>query len=756
MTVPEDRRRIVTRLALLQGIVSTVFALLAIGFWYFQVAQHARFEEMAENNHQRTLPLRAPRGVLFDRNGRVMVENRHSFNLSLVREHSTNINHSIRLLSQVAGLDEQQVHALVERHRREPSYRPIVIVDDASLAQVAAVAAHRLDLPDVVVEEVPTRQYPTDAMAAHLFGYVGEATDAQVESQGLSSGDIVGQSGIERVYNKYLMGDDGARRVVVNSTGREIRTLEEIPPTEGRRLQLTVDYDVQKAAEDGFRASGFNGAAVVLDPRNGDVLAFTSLPAYDPNAFAAGIDRATWAALNTDELRPLQDRAIQGRYSPGSTFKMAVALAGLEEGIITPDFKAHCAGGANFYGRTFKCWKKGGHGAIDLRHAIEQSCDVFFYTVGNMVGVDRINKWATLLGLGVKSGIDLPNEVQGLVPSTQWKREKLHEKWYAGETISVAIGQGQVSVTPVSMAVYMATLANGGTRVTPHVLKAIDEGRGWKPVPPPPPQSTVTIQPEWLQAVRDGLWLVVNGAGTGGNARIVGKDVCGKTGTAQVISNQGRQAAGMQRKDLRDNGWFVFFAPRDNPEIAGVVFAEHGEHGTNAATIAKHIMATYFAKTEGKPLPVLNAPPGAAPVTAGDTEVPLGANPVPPPALPPPAPPVIDIPVTRPLTAGGAAAGGAATKPSLPVAATPAARPPAAPPGVTGAAAAKPGPAPATGTVPPGGPGKAPVAPGGKPIIPGKSPTGTSENKPMISAAAIAAHPESVHQPARGSGHRQD
>src|SRR5262249_53217320 len=261
-----------------------------------------------------------------------------------------------------------------------------------------------------------------------------------------------------------------------------------------------------------IKNSGFNGAAVVLDPKDGGVLAFTSLPAYDPNAFAAGIDRATWAALNTDELRPLNDRAIQGRYSPGSTFKMAVRLAGLAEGIITPDFHAHCAGHANFYGRDFKCWKKGGHGSVDLRRAIEQSCDVYFYTVGNMVGIDKINKWATALGLGVRSGIDLPNEVQGLAPSTQWKAPRTPRKWEARGTNSGSTGRGQVSVTPVSMAVYMATLANGGTRVTPHLLKAVDDGNGWKPVPKPAPQSKADITPEKLQAIRDGLWGVVNGA----------------------------------------------------------------------------------------------------------------------------------------------------------------------------------------------------------------------------------------------------
>jgi penicillin-binding protein 2 len=600
----EDRRRLGIRLTVLQYVITVLFSVLAVSFWVLQVVQHPKFEELAENNHQRTLGLRAPRGLVFDRDGRVLVVNRHSYSISIVREHSKDLNRTVEMLASVLKLDEAGVRAIVDRHRREPSYRPITIVQDASLAQVAAVTARRLDteLPDVVVEQVPTRRYP-ETLAAHLFGYVGEVSDRDVsEDDKLKSGDIVGQAGIEKVYNALLMGEDGARRVVVNSVGREIRTIEEDDPTEGKRLQLTVDLDVQKAVEDAFKATPFNGAAVVLDPKDGGVLAFASLPAYDPNAFAAGIDRATWASLNTDELRPLNDRAIQGRYSPGSTFKMAVALAGLEEGIITPEFRVSCAGHANFYGRDFKCWKKGGHGSLDLRHAIEQSCDVYFYTVGNMVGVDKINKWATLLGLGVKSGIDLPNEVQGLVPSTEWKREKMHEKWYAGETISVAIGQGQVSVTPVSLAVYMATLANGGTRVTPHLLKAVDDGTGWKKVPTPAPQSNVDMGAEKLQAIRDGLWMVVNGAGTGGTARIAGHDVSGKTGSAQVISNQGRAAA-RTTKNLRDHGWFVFFAPRDNPKIAGVVFAEHGIHGGNAARIAHHILDTFFAKQDGRPLP---------------------------------------------------------------------------------------------------------------------------------------------------------
>jgi penicillin-binding protein 2 len=604
--MPDDRRGLGLRLSGLQYIIAAAFAALAIGFWVFQVAQHDKYAEMADNNHTRKLPLPAPRGVLLDRNGRVLVENQNIFNIALVREQTKNIDATLKLVAAATGVDEALLRETVERRRREPSYRPIVLIENATREQVIAVWARRWEMPGINYQEVPSRKYP-GTEAAHVFGYVGEVTEAQLQRadyDGVDSGAIVGQAGFEQEYNKLLMGTEGNKTVVVNSIGREIFELGKDEPREGTAVQLTIDGDIQKSIEDGFTASGFNGAAVVLDPTNGDVLGFASRPAFDPNAFSGGIDKAAWQALNTDDLKPLQNRALQGRYSPGSTFKMAVGLAGLEEGIITPDFKVNCSGGANFYGRYFKCWKHGGHGAIDLRHAIEQSCDVYFYTVGNMLGVDKINKWATLFGLGVKSNIDLPNELVGLVPSTQWKAEHTKEKkWYAGETISVAIGQGQVAVTPVSMAVYAATLGNGGNRVTPHLLKAKYDGGAWAPVPAPPPQSKVDVSPEKLQAIRDGMWMVVNAAGTGGTARIPGHDVCGKTGSAQVISNAGRLAAARSGKDLRDNGWFVFFAPRDNPKIAGVVFLEHGIHGGNAARVAHHILNTFFAKQDGKPLP---------------------------------------------------------------------------------------------------------------------------------------------------------
>jgi penicillin-binding protein 2 len=390
----DNRRTVSVRLSVLQYLVGFCFLALVVSFWIFQVAEHGKFREMAENNHLRTLPLRAPRGVLFDRNGEILVENRYSTKISIVREQIQDLDETIRALVRIAGLDEQHVRDAIERRRREPSYRPIEIIADATIDQLARIEAHKLELPGVVRQDVPTRRYP-DGLGAHLFGYVGEITDAQLdrpEFAGLQSGAVVGQAGVEQAYNRELMGQDGNRYVVVNSVGREIRNAGDEQPTEGRRLQLTIDGDIQRAVEQGFRESGFNGAAVILDPRTGEVLSLVSLPAYDPNQFAAGIDRATWTSLNSDKLHPMQNRAIQGTYSPGSTFKIVVATAALEEGLVTPNFKVNCAGGANFYGRFFQCHKKEGHGVVDMRHALEQSCNVYFYTLGSMLKIDQIHK----------------------------------------------------------------------------------------------------------------------------------------------------------------------------------------------------------------------------------------------------------------------------------------------------------------------------------------------------------------------------
>ena len=333
MPFTEDRLNLPLRLRVLQWSVAAVFLALAIAFWYFQVARHQQFLEMAENNHQRALPLAAPRGVLFDRRGSVLVENRFAFNISIVREQTADLARTALDVAQLTGVPVETITDALERSKRLPSYRPTVVLRDVTESQMAAVAAHRLELPGVIVEKVPTRRYPPASMAAHLIGYVGEVTDAQLarpEYKDVQGGAVVGQSGVEQTYNPLLMGADGARHVIVNSRGREIDVLGEEEPTEGRRLQLTIDADVQRAAEEAFRHYGFRGAAIALAPSTGEVLALSSLPAYDPNSFAAGIGRAEWNGLLTDPLRPLNNRAVQGRYSPGSLFKIAVAVAGLE------------------------------------------------------------------------------------------------------------------------------------------------------------------------------------------------------------------------------------------------------------------------------------------------------------------------------------------------------------------------------------------------------------------------------------------
>jgi len=607
----------------MQGAIAAVFALLAVGFWVFQVAQHQKFERLAENNHTRRLPLPAPRGVVFDRHGAVLVDNQYMYNITVDREQSSNVEQTLRVLSAATGVPEAELRENYNQRRRLPSFRPLVLIENATEEQVIATMARKAELPGVNPEFVPTRKYPGSDMAAHVFGYVSEVNEAQLsrpEFEGLGAGARVGQSGVEQAYNRLLMGTDGDRSVVVNSLGREILQVGKDLPVQGRRLQLTIDADVQRATEEGFRHFGYNGAAVILDPQSGEVLSLVSLPAYDPNRFALGIDPATWRSLTTDRLRPLQNRALQGRYSPGSTFKIAVAVAALEEGVITPEKHVFCPGGATFFGRFFKCWLAGGHGYVNMRHALERSCNTYFYTVGNMLEVDRIHKWSSALGLGEISGIDLPNEVRGLVPSTEWKRRVMKEKWYPGETISVSIGQGQVNVTPLSMAVMMMTVANGGTRYTPHVLKAVDDGEGWKPVQPPPPQSSVRMKKSTYDAVHEGLWMVVNAAGTGGRGRVPGYNVAGKTGTSQVVSNQNKAAIARTGQDVRDHGWFVFFAPHDKPEIAGVIFAEHAEHGYLGAPIARYAMETFFAKKEGRPLPPLVKP--AAPVITATNATP--------------------------------------------------------------------------------------------------------------------------------------
>jgi len=373
-------------------------------------------------------------------------------------------------------------------------------------------------------------------------------------------------------------------------------------PTEGQRVQLTIDYDLQRAAETAFRELGYVGAAVVIDPRNGEVLSLVSLPAYDPNAFASGIDRASWAQLNTDRLRPLQNRAIQGRYSPGSTFKAVVATAALEEGVITPATTFFCPGYLAVYNTVFHCHNPRGHGLMDLRRAIANSCNVYFYQVGIRLEIGRLAKWAKLMGLGAPTGIDLPHEGSGLMPSPEWKMRLFKTPWYAGETVSVAIGQGQVSATPLQMARVVSVIANGGRLVRPHLVKSPAGG-----VEAP---ASLGIHPETIAAVKEGLRAVV-AEGSGWRARLQTVEVCGKTGSAQVVSRS-RLEKSPNAQALLPHGWFLAFAPADAPTIALAVIVEHGRSGgESAAPVARQILAHYFG---------LDRPPGPGDAGVTDTE----------------------------------------------------------------------------------------------------------------------------------------
>jgi penicillin-binding protein 2 len=638
-----DRRGLQGRLVVLRIVAIAGCALLAVGFWVLQIVEHDRYLQIADNQHLKTIPLPAPRGVLFDRNNKVLVENTYSFTITVLRDLSTNPDHNVdqtvRLLAAVTGLDEARTLEEVYRHKREPLYRPIPIIEHATIAQVSAVMARQLEMPEVVVQQEPTRRYPAGGMAAHLFGYVGEINQEQLERAeyaGIQPGAVIGQAGLERTYNDLLTGQDGKRDVAVNSKGREIPALamgEESPPVDGAPLQLTIDYDLQRAVEEAYKANNSAGAAIFLDPRTGEVLAFTSQPEYDPNAFASGLNRAKWNELNADPLKPLQDRLLQGKYSPGSTFKIVMAIAALSEGIITPDFKVYCPGKVTIYDHEFKCDKKEGHGTLDLREAIAQSCDVYFFKVASMMnghgGIDLIHRYAQQLGLTERTGVDLPGEVAGLVASTEWKQRTKGEKWYPGETISVGIGQGPVSVTPIELAAMIAQVAMGGQPVTPHIVKAVDKGNGWEAVAAPAPKPLFPIKPEVIEPVRDGLWAAVNGNGTAFGARVAGHEVLGKTGTAQVVSTEtAKSMAGRGGINIRDNSWFVFYSSRDNPEIAGVVFVEHGGFGAEAAVpIARYVLETYFAKKEGRPLPSLVLTPGVQFTISGAAKAPPPTTP---------------------------------------------------------------------------------------------------------------------------------
>ena len=583
-----DKRLPQERLAVVSYFIVGMIALLLLGFWKLQIIDLDRYAQMAERNRVRSIPIIAPRGSMLDREGRVLVDNYPSFSVLLLRDDPAQVE---KLLPQIAdglGMTLDDVNQQIEASRSMPKFQPIVIKPEASPSDIAFIESHRADVPVLEMLMVHRRRYPHGDMLANAVGYVGEVSAEQVEDSDskLKPGDIVGKAGLEREYNDTLMGRDGLRRVIVNSVGKEMGRLEQQDAIPGKPIQLTIDYDLQAVA-DSYMADK-EGAVVAMDGRTGEILAMVSRPTFDPNDFAVRIPLAEWQSLNSDPRTPLLNRAIQGQLAPGSVFKIVMATAMLESKAVPNDFTVFCPGHADFYGRTFHCWRPAGHGATDLHKAILDSCDVFFYTLGQRLGIDRIHDYATGLGLGRRTGIDLPSEEAGLIPSEEWVQRVYHHKWYAGETISVAIGQGSVTVTPVQLARTIAAVANGGDLVQPHLLKSFSAKTDHFP-----------LAEDTVEQVTQGMYGVINEGGTGAALKLENIEFSGKSGTAQLMSYGAGSKLGKKGKET--NGWFVGYAPRRNPEIvvAAVIqgSSEHG--GTTAGPVVRDLVKAYYDKRSG-------------------------------------------------------------------------------------------------------------------------------------------------------------
>jgi penicillin-binding protein 2 len=595
------------RLTAVQYIVLAIFLFLAYGLWRLQVMQSDMYASLAEKNRVRNVPILAPRGKILDREGRIIVDNYPSFTALLLRDSSRDLSADADLIAQGLHLDAKEVKDRIRHFSSMPQYQPIYLKDDITPDELAFVESHRNELPELDTIVAHRRLYPRNGFMAHLIGYVGEVSEEmlnQARWEFYNPGDVVGKSGIELEYNQILMGKNGSRRAVVNSHGREVGKLDETPAEAGKQLKLTVDLDLQIAAEQALGDK--NGAIVAMDPRNGEILAMVSRPTFDPNDFAVRVSRDQWSKLVNDDDHPLLNKAIQAQLAPGSTFKIIMATAGLQEGIAQ-DLHVICNGGAVFYGRYFKCWvtaEHRSHGLVDISKGIYQSCVVFFYTLAEKLGIDRIAKYATLFGLGQKTGIDLPQEASGVMPSEEWKIRNFKQKWYAGETISVGIGQGAVAVTPMQLARAIGAIASGGTMVRPHLANPRELPGNIIPASNTPDQVKIPIDPNNWTIITDAMANVPTPLGTAGSAHLQGIDFAGKTGSAQTVSNALKAKTANGKSKFKDNAWFVGVTPRRNPEIVVAVLFEGGEHGQFAARIAAQVVKAYVEKQRRPPTKV--------------------------------------------------------------------------------------------------------------------------------------------------------
>ncbi len=616
-----DEKLPLMKLAVAQYVIVALLLVLVSGLWRLQVLGAQNYRALAEQNRVRKVPILAPRGRLFDREGRVLVDNYPSVSCFLVREQGRDMTADLPLIARGLHMEVEQLESILRRYRTAPIYQPLPLKQDLSPDEQAFIEAHLNELPELETIDEQRRLYPRDNFAAHLIGYVGEVSEDMLNDSKYAyymPGDVVGKSGVEETYDQILRGRDGSRDVVVDSHGREVGRLGKEPAVGGQNLKLTIDNDIQRAAE--LALGDRNGAIIALDPRTGEVLAMVSHPSFDPNAFAIRIHRGEWNKLITDPDHPLMNKAIQAQLAPGSTFKIIMATAGLEEGIAQT-LHVNCTGGASFYGRYFKCWiPHGGHGSTAITKAIYQSCDVFFYTLAERLGIGKISKWAHLLGLGQKTGIDLPGEVAGVMPSEEWKLKNYHEKWYAGETISVGIGQGAVAATPVQLARAIGGIASGGVLKRPHILMLGEVPNEYRPALlenfAGSGDQIVPLDPVNWEIITDAMSQVPNPEGTAPSAHLEGIDFAGKTGSAQVVSNAAKSRLG-GGKALRDNAWFVGVTPRRNPEIVVSTLMEGGEHGKLAGRVAAMVIEAYVNKQRKQENNLLEAKQPPAPVEVG-------------------------------------------------------------------------------------------------------------------------------------------
>lgn len=572
---------------------------LAAGLWRLQVLDVNNYRLLAEQNHIRKEPILAPRGKLFDRENRLVVDNYPSVTCFLVREQSRNVDADLPLIAKGLDLDLDQLRATLRRYRSQPGYQPVPIKQDVTADEQAFIAAHHNELPELETIDEERRLYPRDGFAAHLIGYVGEVSEDDLSNPRFAyyePGDVVGKAGVEETYDELLRGKDGSREVIVDSHGREVGYFGIEHATSGQDLKLTIDNDLQRAAE--LALGDRNGAIVAMDPRNGEILAMVSRPSFDPNAFAIKIDRAEWNKLITDPDHPLLNKAIQAQLAPGSTFKIMMSVAGLQEGLAQ-DMHISCNGGWGPYGYYHHCDEH--HGAVDIHNAIPYSCDTFFYMLGDKLGIDRIVKYATEFGYGQKTGIDLPGEQAGLMPSPQWLIRNFHHRWYPDETLDVSIGQGAVEATPIQLARIIGGIASGGHMVRPHVVfpdqlpddfkKSIADSF------PGSGETTVPIDPANWEIVTDGMADVTQPGlyHTAGGEHLEGIDFAGKTGTAQVMSHEALGKTNQGRATY-PNVWFVGVVPRRNPQLVVAVLWQNGNKSWFPARIGARVVSAFVEK----------------------------------------------------------------------------------------------------------------------------------------------------------------